>query len=74
MFNVMDRFKNNIGSIEKNEDGADIVQTILITVLFVVMVLIVGSIIYNAVRGQADRVGDCLKTADPTKAGSCSAS
>ena len=43
MFNVMDRFKNNIGSIEKNEDGADIVQTILITVLFVVMVLVVGS-------------------------------
>lgn len=74
MFNVMDRFKNNIGSIEKNEDGADIVQTILITVLFVVMVLVVGSLIYKAVRGQADRVSDCLKTADPTKEGSCSAS
>lgn len=74
MFNVMDRFKNNIGSIEKNEDGADIVQTILITVLFVVMVLVVGSLIYKAVRGQADRVSDCLKTADPTEEGSCSAS
>lgn len=73
MFNVLDRFKNNVESIEKNEDGADIVQTILITVLFVVMVLVVGGLIYRAVRGQADRVSDCLSTADPTKSGSCSA-
>lgn len=68
MPNLMSKWKNNFSSLRKDEDGADIVQTILITVLFVVIVIVVGGIIYKAVRGQGDRVGECLASADPTKA------
>lgn len=43
-----------------NEENGDIVQTILIVALFVLIVVFVGNLLYNAISGQAEDVADCI--------------
>ncbi len=52
---------------QKNEDG-DIVQTIIIIAMFVLICVVVGGILINAINGQASKVGDCIENVNN---GSC---
>lgn len=65
MSNYLSKWKDNFSSVQQNEEGADIVQTIVIIALFVVGAVVIIGVIYNAVKGQADRVGDCLADSSP---------
>lgn len=65
MKNYLANWKESFSAVQKNEEGADIVQTIIIMVLLVVAAVVIIGLIYNAVRGQAERVTDCLANADP---------
>ena len=51
----------------RNENG-DIVQTIIIIAMFVLICMVVGGILMNAISQQANTVGDCIKNAN---SGSC---
>ena len=45
---------------ERNAERGDIVQTILIIAIFVVIVIVVGGILYNAIKSKGNQVGDCI--------------
>lgn len=68
MKNLATRFKNNLNAARTEESG-DVVQTILVIGIFVVIVVVVGTIIYNAVRGKADTVGKCITNAGKVSSG-----
>lgn len=76
MKNALHKWKSNFNEVRSNESG-DIVQTILIIALFVVAVLVVGNIIFKAIREKADQTGACIAgsnvSTDGTtgKAGQC---
>lgn len=53
---IIERARN-----QDNEENGDIVQTILIIALFVVIVVVVGGILYNAINTQAKSVGACIE-------------
>lgn len=53
-----------------NEENGDIVQTILIVALFVLIVVFVGNLLYNAIAGQAEDVAACIT--DGGKGSDCS--
>lgn len=65
MSNYLAKWKDNFSSVQQNEEGADIVQTILIIVLFVVGAVVIIGLVYNAIKGQADRVSECLADSSP---------
>lgn len=65
MKNYLANWRESFSTVQKNEEGADIVQTIIIMVLLVVAAVVIIGIIYQAVKGQADRVGECLSNASP---------
>lgn len=64
MKNVFKKFKENFNAARESEQG-DIVQTILIIVIFVVIVVAVGAMLWNAIQGQANRVSNCIASANP---------
>lgn len=43
----------------RTENG-DIVQTIIIIAMFVLICMVVGGILMNAINGQATKVGECI--------------
>lgn len=59
MKNALHKWKSNFNEVRSNESG-DIVQTILIIALFVVAVLVVGNIIFKAIREKAADTGSCI--------------
>lgn len=68
MKNLTTRFKNNLKAAHTQENG-DVIQTILMIAIFVVIVVVVGTIIYNAVKSKADTVGECVKNAGKVNSG-----
>lgn len=59
MKNALRTWKSNFNEVRSNESG-DIVQTILIIALFVVAVIVVGNIIFKAIREKADDTASCI--------------
>lgn len=66
----VDKIKNL--SLKRGDERGDIVQTIIIISIFVVIVLVVGKIVYDAVRSAATSTGNCIKNADLVKTGTTS--
>lgn len=56
------------GMVERHERG-DIVQTVLIVAMFVLIVVVVGALFYDAIFAQGKKVTNCIKNANT---GSCS--
>jgi hypothetical protein len=61
----VDKMKNL--SLKRGDERGDIVQTIIIISIFVVIVLVVGKIVYDAVRSAATKTGSCIKNANLVK-------
>lgn len=61
----MKKFKENLLSNRSNDERGDIVQTLLILVVFVVIVIAVGNILWGVIQGQANKVAGCLDSANP---------
>lgn len=59
MKNALQKWKSNFNEVRSDESG-DIVQTILIIALFVVAVLVVGNILFNAISKKATKTSDCI--------------
>lgn len=59
MKNALTRFKNNLNTV-RNDEAGDIVQTILIIAVFVVIVIIVGNLLMNAITTRAKSTSDCI--------------
>ena len=59
MKNALSKFKNNLDTVRKEESG-DIVQTILIIAVFVVIVVIVGKLLFDAISKRASTTSDCI--------------
>lgn len=68
MKNLTTRFKNNLKAARTQENG-DVIQTILMIAIFVVIVVVVGTIIYKAVQSKAETVGNCVKNAGKVNSG-----
>jgi len=61
-----DRLVNKVRSMAAGESG-DIVQTIIIIAMFVLICVVVGGILINAIQGQANKVGDCISNVNGGK-------
>lgn len=61
MKNALLKFKNNFDTV-RNEEAGDVIQNVLIIAVFVIIVGIVGSILYNAINAQASKTGKCINT------------
>lgn len=61
---MIQRFKNNFAAAKESEQG-DIVQTLLIVVLFVGIVIAVGALLWRAIQGKAQDVSDCITSVKP---------
>lgn len=59
MKNALHKWKSNFNEVRSDESG-DIVQTILIIALFVVAVLVVGNILFEAIKKKADVTSKCI--------------
>lgn len=59
MKNALHKWKSNFNEVRSDESG-DIVQTILIIALFVVAVLVVGNILFKAIKSKADATSTCI--------------
>jgi Kef-type K+ transport system membrane component KefB len=59
MKNVLNKFKNNLDTV-RNEESGDIVQTILIIAVFVVIVVVVGKLLFDAINKRASSTSDCI--------------
>lgn len=68
MKNALMKFKNNLAATREDESG-DIVQTVLIIAVFVVIVVIVGNILYDAIKKKADDVNTCINGVKASSAG-----
>jgi hypothetical protein len=68
MKNALLKWKSNFNEVRSNESG-DIVQTILIIALFVVAVLVVGNIIFQAINKKAAQTGACIEGSTVSAAG-----
>lgn len=58
---ALDSARNKVTDLyaSRNERG-DIVQTIIIIAMFVLICVVVGTILYDAIFSQAETVGDCI--------------
>lgn len=68
MKNALQNWKRNFNEVRSDESG-DIVQTILIIALFVVAVLVVGNILFKAIKNKADQTGSCIAGSTVTAGG-----
>lgn len=57
-----------IARATQREENGDIVQTIIIIAMFVLICMVVGGILFNAIQSQANTVGECIENAN---AGAC---
>ncbi len=70
MQNFVSRMKN-VASLQKNnEENGDIVQTIIIIGIFVVICVVVGIMLTNAISSQASTVSACISDASGAAHGS----
>lgn len=72
MKNALQKFKSNFDTV-RNEEAGDVIQNVLIIAVFVIIVGIVGTILYNAITTQASTTKDCITEigARPGKATGC---
>ena len=61
MKNALKKFKNNLDTV-RNEESGDIVQTILIIAVFVVIVVVVGKLLFDAIGKRASNTSDCINS------------
>lgn len=61
MKNALKKFKNNLNTV-RNEESGDIVQTILIIAVFVVIVVVVGKLLFNAIQTRASSTSKCINS------------
>lgn len=61
--------KSFFDNLSERRESGDIVQTIIIIAMFVLIVVVVGNILYEAINGQAVKVGECIE--NPNNAGNC---
>ena len=59
MKNALMKFKSNFNTV-RNEEAGDVIQNVLIIAVFVIIVGIVGSILYNTITAQANKTGKCI--------------
>lgn len=59
MKNALQKFKNNFDTV-RDEEAGDVIQNVLIIAVFVIIVGIVGSVLYNAITEQGDQTADCI--------------
>lgn len=59
MKSALNKFKNNLNAV-RNEESGDIVQTILIIAVFVVIVVVVGKLLFDAIGKRASSTSDCI--------------
>lgn len=59
MKNALQKFKSNFNTV-RNEEAGDVIQNVLIIAVFVIIVGIVGSILYNTITAQATKTGSCI--------------
>ena len=57
-----------IARATQREENGDIVQTIIIIAMFVLICMVVGGILFNAIQNQANTVSECIQNAN---AGEC---
>lgn len=68
MKNALMKFKNNLAATREDETG-DIVQTVLIIAVFVVIVVVVGNLLYTAIKKKATDTGACINSVGGTSGG-----
>lgn len=56
-----------IARATQREENGDIVQTIIIIAMFVLICMVVGGILFNAIQSQANTVGECIQDANSGK-------
>lgn len=59
MKNALQKFKSNFDTV-RNEEAGDVIQNVLIIAVFVIIVGIVGTILYNAITAQASTTSNCI--------------
>lgn len=64
MKNLVERLKTNFNAARQDESG-DIVQTLLIIALFVVIVVAIGKVVYDAVSSRANTTSNCIVSSNP---------
>lgn len=61
--------RNFVASTRERAERGDIVQTVLIIAMFVLVVVVVGGMFYNAIVAQGEKVTNCIENSN---AGACS--
>lgn len=59
MKSLMQKFKSNLDATRQDESG-DVVQTVLIIAVFVVIVVVVGKLLFDAIQTRAEDTSDCI--------------
>lgn len=62
-----DRAANTVRSTFNGEEDGDIVQTVIIIALFVLICVVVGGLLYNAIGTQASKTSDCIVSVNSGK-------
>lgn len=60
MKNFVTNLKNGFKSVREDDERGDIVQTLLIIVIFVVIVVAVGKLLWPVIQGQAEKTADTI--------------
>lgn len=63
MKSLMQKFKSNLDATRQDESG-DVVQTVLIIAVFVVIVVVVGRLLFNAINDRAGKTADCINSVE----------
>lgn len=63
MKSLMQKFKSNLDATRQDESG-DVVQTVLIIAVFVVIVVVVGKLLFEAITQRANKTSDCIAAVD----------
>lgn len=63
MKSLMQKFKSNLDATRQDESG-DVVQTVLIIAVFVVIVVVVGKLLFDAIQTRAGKTSDCINAVD----------
>ena len=71
MKSALMKFKNNLDTV-RNEESGDIVQTILIIAVFVVIVVVVGKLLFEAINKRASNTSACINNVGVATGGTTS--
>ena len=65
---ALDNARNRVTDVYSNrKENGDIVQTIIIIAMFVLVCVVVGGILYNAITSQANTVSNCITNVNSGK-------